>query len=72
MFAGTDILTKKLTTEEMGSYLVLRLSFSGVSADGDVKVNFRKYINTAVKMSPRSTVRQRCWMNLLRSTVTMS
>ena len=53
MFAGTDILTKKLTTEEMGSYLVLRLSFSGVSDDGDVKVNFRKNINTAVKMFSR-------------------
>jgi hypothetical protein len=43
-------MKKKLTTEEMGKYLVLRLSFSGVSDDGDVKVNFRKNINRAAKL----------------------
>ena len=49
MFAGTDIMNADFKTEEMGKYLVLRLSFSGVSVDGDVKINFRKNINTAVK-----------------------
>jgi hypothetical protein len=41
-------MKKSLITEEMGKYLVLRLSFSGVSPEGDVMKNFRKNINNAV------------------------
>lgn len=38
-----------LTTKEQGKYLVLRLSFSGVSSDGDVEKNFRKNVNNSVQ-----------------------
>ena len=48
MFGETDIMRKQLTTTEMGKYLVLRLSFSGVAPDKDVERNFRNYINGAV------------------------
>lgn len=41
-------MKKNLTTGEMGKYLVLRLSFSGVSPDGDVLQNFHKNINNSV------------------------
>ena len=42
-------MKKNLTTEEMGKYLVLSLSFSGVSPEGDVMKNFRKNINNSVQ-----------------------
>jgi hypothetical protein len=42
-------MKQNLTTEEMGKYLVLRLSFSGVSPEGDVMKNFRKCINNSVQ-----------------------
>ena len=48
MFGETDIMRKQLTTTEMGKYLVLRLSFSGVAPDKDVERNFRNYVNDAV------------------------
>ena len=40
MFGETDIVRKRLTTTEMGKYLVLRLSFSDVAPDKDTKRNF--------------------------------
>jgi predicted trehalose synthase len=40
---------KNLTTEEMGYYLVLRLCFSEVSADNNLKASFRTYINDAMQ-----------------------
>jgi hypothetical protein len=40
---------KNLTTEEMGHYLVLRLCFSEVSADNNLKASFRTYINDVVR-----------------------
>lgn len=43
-------MMKDLATEEMGKYLVLRLSFSGVSTDGDVRASFRDTINRAAKL----------------------
>lgn len=49
MFGETDIMKKELTTEEMGNYLVLRLNFSGLSPDGDVKVKFRDNVNSAAQ-----------------------
>ena len=58
MFGETDIMKKNLTTEEMGKYLVLSLSFSGVSPEGDVMKNFRKNINTRCRISPKSITRQ--------------
>ena len=48
MFGETDIMRKQLTTKDMGKYLVLRLSFSGVAPDENVKTNFRDYINGKV------------------------
>ena len=48
MFGETDIMRKQLTTTEMGKYLVLRLSFSDVAPDEDIKRNFRNCINGAV------------------------
>ena len=48
MFGETDIMRKQLTTNEMGKYLVLFLSFSEVAPDKDIKRNFRNCINGAV------------------------
>ena len=50
IFGETDIMKKQLTTKEMGKYLVLSLSFSAVSPEGDVKMNFRKNINAAARI----------------------
>jgi hypothetical protein len=49
MFDETDLVKKNLTTEEMGHYLVLRLCFSEVSADNNLKASFHTYINDAVR-----------------------
>jgi len=43
-------MKKNLTTEEMGKYLVLSLSFSDVSPEGDVMKNFRDCMNRSCKL----------------------
>jgi hypothetical protein len=48
MFRGTDVMKKEHSTENMGKYLVLRLSFSPVDTDGDMKKSFHKFLNADV------------------------
>jgi hypothetical protein len=48
---------RNLTTDEMGHYLVLRLCFSKISAENNVKTSFRTYINDAVRQFPEKYVR---------------
>ena len=38
------------TTSEMGRYLILRLNFGTISADGDVQAKFRNYVNRSCKL----------------------
>ena len=42
-------MKQKLSTEEMGSYLVLRFDFSDVSVTVDARASFRESINNSIK-----------------------
>ncbi len=50
MFGSTAVMQAQDTNSEIGRYLILRLSFAGVSIDGNVRENFRDYINRSCKL----------------------